>query len=236
MHHSFCIRRKDGSRTACDEVVSYDSACQYSVNAGKRFDENFPDVAPLIWDVRWTIPALHVQGHVDDCMYQFGSAYCPNCGHFHGETAEHYWPELNQLGPQVKQMNNGHRQEVISGHHSDWNWKKTMKMSMSLSSFSFKHSLILQRRLSIMISCSQRYSLCRKEIISLPYLHCFLTASERGVSYPGKRPRINRGIYRVFITFEGLNVRLPCSTFRRKPLNIFIHVQSRHSRQSTKIC
>ncbi|KAJ7067660.1 hypothetical protein C8F01DRAFT_1248023 [Mycena amicta] len=54
-------------------------------------------------------------------------------GHFHGESAEQYWPEANQLGPHVRQMNNGHRQDTLINHHGDWNWKKTMALASTLS-------------------------------------------------------------------------------------------------------
>jgi hypothetical protein len=64
-------------------------------------------------------------------MYEFSAAYTPSSGHFHGETAEQYWVELNQLGPQTRQMNNGHRQDCIIDSHSDWNWKKMMGMRTS---------------------------------------------------------------------------------------------------------
>jgi hypothetical protein len=75
-----------------DHICSYDSACQYSVNAGQCFKTQIPDVAPLVRRMRWAIPALHIQGHKEICMYLFGTAYMDGIGHFHGETAEHYWP------------------------------------------------------------------------------------------------------------------------------------------------
>jgi hypothetical protein len=111
-----------------DRISSYDCNCQYSVHVVKRFEKSFPDIAHLIRRTRWSIPALHVQGHKEDCLYNFSTAYMPCVGHFHGETAEFYWPEANQLGPHVRQMNNGHRQDTLIDHHGDWNWKKTMKM------------------------------------------------------------------------------------------------------------
>ncbi|KAF7371487.1 CxC2 domain-containing protein [Mycena venus] len=83
--------------------------------------------------MRWGVPALHVQGHQDSCTYLFGTAYMECVGHFHGETAEHYWPEANQLGPHVRQMNLGHRQDTIINHHGDWNHKKTMKIASDLA-------------------------------------------------------------------------------------------------------
>jgi hypothetical protein len=48
-------------------------------------------------------------------------------GHFHGETAEVYWVELNQIGTQVTQQSGGHRQDTIMMHHNDWNDKKMAK-------------------------------------------------------------------------------------------------------------
>ncbi|KAJ7152450.1 hypothetical protein C8R46DRAFT_1302833 [Mycena filopes] len=79
------------------------------------------------------VPALHVQGHQDSCTYLFGTAYMECVGHFHGESAEQYWPESNQLGPHVRQMNNGHRQDTMIFHHGDWNYKKTMQIASSLA-------------------------------------------------------------------------------------------------------
>lgn len=109
-------------------VNSYDCQCQYSVHVAERFDNHFENVVDLVRNTRWCIPALHIQGHKEDCLYGFGTAYMPCIGHFHGETAEHYWPEANQLGPHVRQMNSGHRQDTLIDHHGDWNWKKTIKM------------------------------------------------------------------------------------------------------------
>ncbi|KAJ7261662.1 hypothetical protein C8J57DRAFT_1232508 [Mycena rebaudengoi] len=74
---------------------------------------------------------VKLQLEVDDIdevsTYDIAS-YMECVGHFHGETAEQYWPEANQLGPHVRQMNNGHRQDTMINHHGDWNHKKTMNM------------------------------------------------------------------------------------------------------------
>ncbi|KAK0215318.1 hypothetical protein EDD85DRAFT_727323, partial [Armillaria nabsnona] len=68
------------------------------------------------------IPYVHVNDHLDDCMYIFCRAY------FYGETAKHPWKESNSMGPMTRQMNAGHRKEVLSGHNNDWNWKKLIKL------------------------------------------------------------------------------------------------------------
>ncbi|KAJ7443174.1 hypothetical protein B0H11DRAFT_1881567 [Mycena galericulata] len=116
-----------------EEVTTYDIACEYTVNLVSRFQQHFPDLADDVKRMRWGVPALHVQGHQDSCNYLFGTAYMECIGHFHGETAEHYWPEANQLGPHVRQMNNGHRQDTMIAHHGDWNHKKTMKLALTLA-------------------------------------------------------------------------------------------------------
>jgi hypothetical protein len=98
-----------------DEMTTYDIACEYTVHLEERFAKHFPDLLDKVKKMRWGVPALHVQGHQDSCMYLFGTSYISCIGHFHGETAEQYWPEANQLGPHVRQMNNGHRQDTVAG-------------------------------------------------------------------------------------------------------------------------
>ncbi|KAJ7798689.1 hypothetical protein B0H14DRAFT_3092881 [Mycena olivaceomarginata] len=116
-----------------DELTTYDIACAYCVNLEKRFEASFPHLSHLVKRMRWGVPALHVQGHQESCIYLFGTAYMDCAAHFHGETAEQYWSELNQLGPHVRQMNNGHRQDTLINHHGDWNYKKLAKIAGSLA-------------------------------------------------------------------------------------------------------
>lgn len=113
-----------------DRIVSYDSMCQYSVHVVHCFKQNpeWADLVPVLENMRWSIPALHVVGHKDSCTYEFSTAYMECTAHFHGETAEQYWPEANQLGGHTCQMNNGNCQDTIIDHHNHWNWKKTEKM------------------------------------------------------------------------------------------------------------
>ncbi|KAF7293345.1 CxC2 domain-containing protein [Mycena kentingensis (nom. inval.)] len=88
-----------------DQVATYDIACEYTKHLRERFEKHFPELVHLVERIRWGVPALHVQGHQDSCIYLFGTAYMDNVAHFHGESAEQYWPECNQLGALVRQMN-----------------------------------------------------------------------------------------------------------------------------------
>lgn len=85
----------------------------------------FPTKKDLIARTQFSIDALHVNDHLDRCMYLLSAAYQDCTGHFHGVGTEQYWSENNQMGPQTRQMNPGHRQDKIIAHHNDWNWKKT---------------------------------------------------------------------------------------------------------------
>lgn len=110
--------------------ISYDSACSYSVNIVKRFRDcpPLPAMKHLVEHARFSIDALHINDHIDRCMYLFGASYQVGTGHFHGVGVEQYWAENNQMGPQTRQMNHEHRHEKISSHHSDWNWKKLTRI------------------------------------------------------------------------------------------------------------
>lgn len=107
--------------------ISYDSACSYRVNIVERFAKLLPEFKELVERARFSIDALHVNDHLDRCMYLLSAAYQECTGHFHGVGTEQYWSENNQMGPQTRQMNPGHRHDKIISHHSDWNWKKTGK-------------------------------------------------------------------------------------------------------------
>ncbi|KAF7331350.1 CxC2 domain-containing protein [Mycena kentingensis (nom. inval.)] len=116
-----------------DQVETYDIACEYTIHLRERFATYFPELLPLVERIRWGIPALHVQGHQESCTYMFGTSYMECVGHFHGESAEQYWPEANQLGAHSRQMNLGHRHDTLIFHHADWNRKKEAALAATLS-------------------------------------------------------------------------------------------------------
>ncbi|KAF8883358.1 hypothetical protein CPB84DRAFT_1750702 [Gymnopilus junonius] len=116
------------------------------------------DVADVIRLARWLIPLIHVQNHKDDCMYCFSSAYKPNAGHFHGETAEHFWPTGNQLGSQTRQMNAGHCHDTLIDHFGDWNYKKTINLSNALYNDLIHAKQLFDIKFNIFKSISAQYS------------------------------------------------------------------------------
>lgn len=137
LYHAYYMRfggvdAKPSDIAALAHFISYDSSCQYGAKILERLkanDEFFPQFALLAKKFTWLIPLLHVEGHKDDCMYRFSSAYKPNAGHFHGETAEQTWSEFNQLGGIIRQQSAGHRHDTISDHFGNWNFIKLIQIS-----------------------------------------------------------------------------------------------------------
>lgn len=108
--------------------LSYDSGCSYCINLKTRFMTTFPELTDVVSKIHFCIPAMHIQNHQERCMYLYSTAYMEHAGHFHGETAEHQHPELNKLGGQVKQMNHGHRHDMLNSFHGAWNFSRTVTM------------------------------------------------------------------------------------------------------------
>ncbi|EEB94484.1 hypothetical protein MPER_06694, partial [Moniliophthora perniciosa FA553] len=125
----FTDTRTTDHAQAVDHVISYDSNCQYCVNREKRFNCAYlRDVKGIVSESGCIVPDVHIKGHQDDCVVVFSHNYTWRIGHFHGETAEFYWPELNQVGAFTRQMSDGHRADTIISNHNDWNWKKIIHM------------------------------------------------------------------------------------------------------------
>jgi hypothetical protein len=109
-------------------AIAYDSVCSYSVNAKARFAENLPSYQDIISKAKWSIDSLHVNDHVEKCMYVFSTNYQIGMGHFHGVGNEQFFAENNQMGPQTQQMNPGSRHDKLTAHFEDWNQKKLMRL------------------------------------------------------------------------------------------------------------
>ncbi|KAF9559482.1 hypothetical protein CPC08DRAFT_723823 [Agrocybe pediades] len=165
-----------------DFILSYDIACAYNINISKRFEERFPDLAPIIKRFRFLVPLVHIHNHKEDCMYLYSCAYSECAGHLHGETCEFEWPEVNQLAPQTRQMNEGVRQDAYIDLHGDWNMKKVVNMPTLLLA-----SLVHARKI---------FSAKREHFITLTVLYAHRVpewnTKNRNAHRPGKVPSQKR--------------------------------------------
>ena len=70
------------------------------------------------------MPKKHLDGHKENCKYRFSLNYAKGVGRGHGEGIETSWAEAKQSGGSTRQMNHGHRHDVLIDLLNNWNFEK----------------------------------------------------------------------------------------------------------------
>lgn len=114
-------------------VVSYDIACQWSINLQTRMfalDHKFQ-----LFDGRkhiiFLVPKFHLPAHIASCRTNFSFNYTKGVGRTDGEAPERGWAEINPLAPSTKEMGPGFRRDTLDGHFGDFNWRKVIGLGKS---------------------------------------------------------------------------------------------------------
>lgn len=115
-------------------MFSYDIWCSYSVNLKKRFSKHFPHAANVLDNMRGAIPKMHIKNHVEACQLLWAFNYLRYSGETCGELVETGWSEGNQAASSTKEMNEGHRHDMLDDYHGYWNWTKTHRLGMWITS------------------------------------------------------------------------------------------------------
>lgn len=110
---------------------TYDIVCQYSKKLGERFRNHFPALLPIVQNLHHAIPKKHIVGHLEECQIRWSCNHLPGFGRVYGEGIEAIWAEDNQQSSSLREMNAGHRHEVIEDNHMDWNIRKNQRMVKS---------------------------------------------------------------------------------------------------------
>jgi hypothetical protein len=112
-----------------DLVVSYDIACQWSINLNtrlQRIDSNFAD--KLFNDpytrIRFLVPKFHLPAHIARCRTHYSFNYSKYVGRTDGEAPERGWAEINPITSSTKEMGPGYRRDTLDSHFNDYNWRK----------------------------------------------------------------------------------------------------------------
>ncbi len=114
-------------------VVSYDIACQWSVNLALRA-QIYPEDFTYSYDnhqFTFVIPKWHIQAHQDSCQTGFSFYYTPRVGRTDGEAPERGWAAMNGLAASTKEMGPGSRRDTLDDHFGDYNWRKTVNIRSS---------------------------------------------------------------------------------------------------------
>ncbi|KAF7365921.1 hypothetical protein MVEN_00467300 [Mycena venus] len=112
--------------------LTYDIWCKYGVYLKDRILKRFPSMAPIINRVMGAIGKVHNPGHGTECQDEYNLNYTPNVGLVSGELIETGWAELNLSAGSTREMNEGHRHDVLDAVCDHWNWEKLVKLPHTL--------------------------------------------------------------------------------------------------------
>lgn len=116
-------------------VVSYDIACQWSLNLVKRCEAYSPNAmsAGHEYSVKYLVPKFHIHAHIPICQRDYNFNYEPRVGRTDGEAPERGWAATNAVANSTKEMGPGSRSDTLDDHFGDYNWRKIC----SIGSFSY---------------------------------------------------------------------------------------------------
>ncbi|KAM6493722.1 hypothetical protein JOM56_010083 [Amanita muscaria] len=116
-----------------DFVISYDIACQWSINLNtrlQRIDSKFADT--MFNDrntrTRFFVPKFHLPAHVARCRTRYSFNYSKDVGRTDGEAPERGWAEINPIASSTKEMGPGYRRDTLDSHFNDYNWRKIINL------------------------------------------------------------------------------------------------------------
>jgi hypothetical protein len=113
-------------------VVSYDIACQWSINFATRLVE-FPAAMHFnLNNIRFitVIPKFHILGHGPKCQSVWSLNYRRWMGRTDGEGVEREWSHINPVAMSTKVMGPGARHDTLDDHWGAWNWRKVVSMGI----------------------------------------------------------------------------------------------------------
>ena len=122
-------------------VAAYDLQCQYRLKFKARMAEMFNVLSRLkkckilaANDRKlfpWTVAGVgkfHLAGHRADCRYRWSFNFLPYSAMVDGEAPERIWSITNPLSNRTREMNPGHRHDVMNQFYSDQNIRRTHTM------------------------------------------------------------------------------------------------------------
>ncbi len=116
-----------------DYFISYDIACQWSVNFKTRMQE-LPNHLRLRGECGLScgIPKLHTKAHQLSCQSEFAIGIQDGMGQPDGEGIECTWAVVNALANSTKEMGPGSRHDTLDNHFSYHNFMKLIGLGMCL--------------------------------------------------------------------------------------------------------
>jgi hypothetical protein len=102
----------------------------------ERVIELFPSMASIIDKIEGAIPKMHILNHIERCQMEWNMNWLRYCGFTVGEMIETGWAVHNLTAGSTKEMNAGHRHDVVDDTSNHWNWEKMITLGAYLSNIS----------------------------------------------------------------------------------------------------
>ena len=120
------LRDFTGSRT----VVSYDIACQWSINLVKRIadlpEHLRTDASRYI--MKFVIPKFHIHAHGEKCQCTYSLNLLRHMARTDGENIERGWAWMNPASLSTREMGPGARRDTLDCQWSAWNWRLYVRL------------------------------------------------------------------------------------------------------------
>ncbi|KAK0215451.1 hypothetical protein IW262DRAFT_1299714 [Armillaria fumosa] len=115
-------------------IISYDIACQWTVNLWNRIAIYGPDMAPpqRPENIIGLVPKFHLPAHIFQCQQKFSFNWTLHVGHTNGEALERGWTCSNLVASSTKEMMAGSRRDTLDDHWGNHNWRKVTSIGEQL--------------------------------------------------------------------------------------------------------
>ncbi|KAF8174422.1 hypothetical protein K438DRAFT_2023128 [Mycena galopus ATCC 62051] len=111
----------------------YDIWCQYGVRLLIRIAQWFPKMSEIFEKISGAINKLHILLHKELCQIIYNLNWLLFVGMVCMEMIKTGWAEHNLTAGSMREMNDGHRHDVIDRTSDHWNWEKTVKLPEALT-------------------------------------------------------------------------------------------------------
>jgi hypothetical protein len=108
-------------------LVSYDIACQWSINLFARillYPQWAQDLNLEGRKITFLVPKFHLPAHIPTCRTRFSHNFTPGVGATDSESIERQWAGLNEYATSTREMGPGARRDILDDAFGDWNWRK----------------------------------------------------------------------------------------------------------------
>ena len=126
-------------------ATSYDIACQWSANLGRRLSRvpggralsagaakftawlsTSGGSASLLWSkVKFAVPKFHLYMHILLCQARWSFLWLVGAALTDGEGCERIWSGANPAASSLREMGPGSMQDTMDDMCGYWNWQKT---------------------------------------------------------------------------------------------------------------